>query len=128
MNNRSIPSTHAERQTTDFLYNTPLLYIPLLALTDGQNDRQTEKQIHSLRVGWRNFFPVVLLCQFFVLARNRVWFYILTYVTEQIILRTNIFLTVVEVLRFLAVDDWRMSTLLTWPWWSPEDVYTHGRL
>ncbi len=21
--------------------------------------------IHSLRVGWRNFFPVVLLCQFF---------------------------------------------------------------
>jgi hypothetical protein len=22
-------------------------------------------KIHSLRVGWRNFFPVVLLCQFF---------------------------------------------------------------
>jgi hypothetical protein len=30
-------------------------------------------------VGWRNFFPVVLLCQFLVLARNRFWFYILTY-------------------------------------------------
>jgi hypothetical protein len=27
------------------------------------------------------FFPVVLLCQFFVLAGNRFWFYILTYVT-----------------------------------------------
>jgi hypothetical protein len=35
--------------------------------------------IHSLRVGWRNFFPVVLLCQFLVLAGNRFWFYILTY-------------------------------------------------
>ncbi len=43
-------------------------------------------------------FPVVLLCQFFVLAGNRFWFYILTYVTQQIILRTNIFLIVVEVL------------------------------
>jgi hypothetical protein len=27
------------------------------------------------------FFPVVLLCQFFVLAGNRFWFYILMYVT-----------------------------------------------
>ena len=27
------------------------------------------------------FFPVVLLCQFFVLAGNRFWFYILTYAT-----------------------------------------------
>ncbi len=32
---------------------------------------------HLLRVGWRNFFPVVLLCQFLVLAGNRFWFYIL---------------------------------------------------
>ncbi len=31
------------------------------------------------RVGWRTFFPVVLLCQFFGLAGNRFWFYILTY-------------------------------------------------
>ncbi len=32
-----------------------------------------------VRVGWRNLFsfPVVLLCQFFVLAENRLWFYIL---------------------------------------------------
>ncbi len=40
----------------------------------------------------------MLLCQFFVLAGNRFWFYILKYVTKQIILRTNIFLIVVEVL------------------------------
>jgi hypothetical protein len=25
-------------------------------------------QIHSLRMGWRNIFPVVLLCQFLVVA------------------------------------------------------------
>ena len=40
---------------------------------------QTEEQIHSLHVGWRNFFPVVVLCQFLVLAGNRFWFYILMY-------------------------------------------------
>jgi hypothetical protein len=32
-------------------------------------------------MGWRNFFPVVLLCQVLVLAVNRFWFYLLcTYV------------------------------------------------
>jgi hypothetical protein len=31
-------------------------------------DRQTERRIHLLRVGWRNIIPVVLLCQFFVVA------------------------------------------------------------
>jgi hypothetical protein len=35
--------------------------------------------LHSLHEGWRNFFPVVLLCQFLVLAGNRFWFYILMY-------------------------------------------------
>ncbi len=63
------------------LINTLLLHILLLALTHRQTEWQTEKQIHLLRVGWRNFFPVVLLCQFFVLAGNRFWFYILTYIT-----------------------------------------------
>ena len=38
--------------------------------------------IHSLRVGWRNFFPVVLLCQIFVLAGNRFWFYLLLMLLE----------------------------------------------
>ncbi len=42
MNNCSIPSTHAERKITNLSDKTLLLHIPLLALTDGQND------------GWRN--------------------------------------------------------------------------
>ncbi len=57
-----------------FLRNTLLLYS---LSPQWQTERQTESQIHSLRVGWRNFFPVVLLCQVFVLAGNRFWFYIL---------------------------------------------------
>ncbi len=43
-----------------------------------QTDRQTERQIHSLRVGWRDFFfscAVVVVCQFFDLAGNRFWCY-----------------------------------------------------
>ncbi len=31
-----------------------LFHSTLLTLMDRQTDRQTEKQIHSLRVGWRN--------------------------------------------------------------------------
>ncbi len=60
------------------LINTLLLHIPLLALTHGQNDGQRNKYTHC---AWAEgtFFPVVLLCQFLVLAGNRFWFYILTY-------------------------------------------------
>jgi hypothetical protein len=65
VNNLSIPSTHLKEKLPFVLINNLLLHIPLLAHTDGQMERQTEKQIHSLRVGWRNFLPVVLLCQFF---------------------------------------------------------------
>ncbi len=62
-------------------------------MTDRQRNKYT-------RYAWAGgtFFPVLLLCQFFVLVGNRFWFYILAYVTQQIILRTNIFLIVVEVL------------------------------
>jgi hypothetical protein len=52
------------------LINTFLLHIPLLALTDGWTKLLTERQIHLLRMGWRNFFPVVLLCQFFGFGRE----------------------------------------------------------
>ncbi len=38
-----------------------------------------EKQIHLLRMDGGTFFPVVVLCQFLVLAGNRFWFYILLY-------------------------------------------------
>ncbi len=38
------------------LINTLLLHIPLLALNHRWTEVQTEERIHSLRVGWRNFF------------------------------------------------------------------------
>ncbi len=78
MNDRSIPSTHAERQITNLFVKHSFTLYPSLS-PYSQTESWTEKQIHSLRVGWRNSFPVVLLCQFLVLARNRFWFYILTY-------------------------------------------------
>ncbi len=56
MNDHSIPSMHTERKITNLSVKTLLLYIPLLALTDGQTESLTEGQIHLLRVGWRNFF------------------------------------------------------------------------
>ncbi len=79
VNDCSIPSTHAEEKLPIFLLNTLILHIPLLALTYPLTEKQTEKQIHLLRMGWKNFFSVVLLCQFLVLAGNRFWFYILMY-------------------------------------------------
>ncbi len=76
MNNCSIPSKHTVRKITNHLINTLLLYITFLALTHGQNYRQRNKYTHFTWAGG-TFFPVVLLCQFFVLAGNRFWFYIL---------------------------------------------------
>ncbi len=40
VNDGSIPSTHAEKKLPFVLIITLLLHIPLLALTDGQNDGQ----------------------------------------------------------------------------------------
>jgi hypothetical protein len=76
VNNRSIPSTHAERHITNLSVKHSLLYILLLALTDGQNDGQRNEYTCCAWAGG-TFFPVVLLCQFLVLAGNRFWFYIL---------------------------------------------------
>ncbi len=52
-----------KRKIKFILINTLLLHIPLLALTDGRRNKYT-------RCAWAGgpFFPVVLLCQFFVLA------------------------------------------------------------
>ncbi len=61
-----------------FLINTLLLHIPFLALTDGQNDGQRDKYTRCTWAGG-TFFPVVLLCQFLVVAGVRFWFYILMY-------------------------------------------------
>ncbi len=78
MNNCSIPSTHAERQITIRSHKHPFPLYPSLS-PYSPTDEITEEQIHLLRMGWRNFFPVVLLCQFVVLVENRFWFYILMY-------------------------------------------------
>ncbi len=53
-----------------------LFYSTLLALTDRRNDGQ---RVKYTRCAWAGgtFFPVVLLCQFFVQVGNRFWFYIL---------------------------------------------------
>ncbi len=53
-----------------------LFYSTLLTLTDRRNDRRRNKYT---RFAWAGgtYFPVVLLFQFFVLAGNRFWFYIL---------------------------------------------------
>ncbi len=60
--------------------NTLLLFIPLLALTHGQMELQTEEQIHLLRVGWRIFFSsCAVVSGFWFLAGNRFWCYLLTY-------------------------------------------------
>ncbi len=67
-----------------FLINTLLLHIPLLALTNRRNYGGTELQRNEYtRFAWTGgtFFPVVLLCQFLVLAGNRFWFYTLRYAT-----------------------------------------------
>ncbi len=57
-------------------FSVTLFYSTLLALTDRQNYRQRVKYTHFAWAGG-TFFPVVLLCQFSVLAGNRFWFYIL---------------------------------------------------
>ncbi len=58
------------------LVNTLLLHLPLLALTDRQNDGQKNEYTQCAWAGG-TFFPVVLLCQFLVHAGNGFWFYIL---------------------------------------------------
>jgi len=55
-----------------------LFYSTLLALTDRQTDRQRVKYTCFVWAGG-TFFPVVLLCQFLVLAEIRFWCYILMY-------------------------------------------------
>ncbi len=56
---------HAEKKIPIFLSNTLLLHIPLLALTDGQNDRQRDEYTRCVWAGGTFFPVVVLLCQFF---------------------------------------------------------------
>ncbi len=66
-NNCSIPSMHSKRQITNLSVKRSFTLYPSLS-PYSQTESQMEQQIHLLRMGWRNFFPVVLLCQFLVLA------------------------------------------------------------
>jgi hypothetical protein len=52
------------------LINTLLLHIPLLALTHRWMEWQTEERIHSLQVGWRNFFSSCAVVSVFWLWRK----------------------------------------------------------
>jgi hypothetical protein len=69
-------------------------------------DRMTVRETNTLAVrGLEDFFFQLCGCVSFpVVAGNKFWFYILTYVTYRIILQTNIFLIVVEELRFLVIS------------------------
>ena len=68
-----------------FSFLLTLFYsILLLALTDRQTDRDARFAWAGgtcPRFAWagRIFSPVILLCQFLVLAGNRFWFYILLF-------------------------------------------------
>ncbi len=71
---------HASRGL--FLIYTLLLYSSLspYSQTDGRTDGRTDRQRNKYTCfAWAGgtFSPVVLLCQFSVLAGNRFWFYIL---------------------------------------------------
>ncbi len=82
-NNRSIPSTHAERQITDLSVKHSFTLYP--SLSSQTDHRQRNEYTHFAWAGG-TFFPVVLLCQIFVLAGIRFWLYILlcTYSSIQL--------------------------------------------
>ncbi len=74
VNNHSIPSMHAERQITHLSLKHFFTLYPSLS-PYSQTESQTEGRIHSLHVGWRNFFFQLWFCvSFTVLAGNRFWF------------------------------------------------------
>ncbi len=59
-------------------FSVTLFSSTLLTLTDRRNHRRRNKYTCCTWAGG-TFFPVVVLCQFMVLAGNRFWFYILMY-------------------------------------------------
>ncbi len=75
MNNRVIPSIHAVREITNLSDYHSFFLHPSLSPFSQTELRRNE----YTRFAWAGgtFSPVVLLCQFSVLAGNRFWFYIL---------------------------------------------------
>jgi hypothetical protein len=80
VNNCSIPSMHAERKITVCSHKHSFTPCPSLS-PYSPTDRVTDKETNTLAArGLEDFFPVVLFCvSFLVLAGNRFWCYILTY-------------------------------------------------
>ncbi len=80
MNNHSIPSMHAERKITFCSHKHSFTPYPSLS-PYSPTDRITDRETNTLAAyGLEDlFFPVVLLCQFLVLAGNWFWFYIFMY-------------------------------------------------
>ncbi len=65
VNNCSIPSMHAKRKITIRSHKHSFTLYPSLS-PYSQTDRMTDgERIHLLRVGWRNFFPVVCVSFWF---------------------------------------------------------------
>jgi hypothetical protein len=81
---------------------------------------------HSLRVGWRNFFPVVLLCQFcFVLAGNSFRCYLPTIPVVPLCLVAQVsFLAVVgKGFRCYLLTNHTSCALVSVSWFQREIVF-----
>jgi hypothetical protein len=68
---------HAERKNTHRSHKHSFTPYPSLG-PYSQTEWLTEKRIHSLHVGLRNIFPVVMLCQFFCCGGNSFRWYLPT--------------------------------------------------
>ncbi len=69
---------HAERKITVCSHKHSFTPYPSLS-PYWWTERQTETEYTCCTWAGKTFFPVVVLCQFLVLAGNRFWFYILMY-------------------------------------------------
>jgi hypothetical protein len=101
VNNRSIPSTHTERKITVCSHKHSFTQYHSLS-TYRRTELWTEERIHSLRMGWRPLFSSCAVVSGFSSGGKKV-LALHTYVRYLThFLRANIFLIVVEVLRFLV--------------------------
>jgi hypothetical protein len=80
VNNCRISSRHTERKITFRSHKHTFTPYPSLTPYTG-TDGMTDRAPNTLAAhGLEEPFPFVLLCQFLVVAGNRFWCYILTYI------------------------------------------------
>ncbi len=101
MNNCNIPSTHAEIQINDLSVKHSFTLYPSLS-PYSQMELLTEIQIHSLCSDWRNFFFQLWLCVSFWFWREIGFGFTYLCTLLNNFFETNIFLIVVEVLRYFV--------------------------